>query len=186
MSLIVLAGPAGVGKGSIVRQILSTESDFVHSVSATTRPPRPGEVDGIDYHFVSKAEFEDLIANNELLEYAVVHGSNYYGTPVKEVTNAEALRKHLIMEIDLQGARQLKARVSNLLTVFVHPPSWEELERRLRGRGTESEDQIQRRLETARAEIAASSEFDHEVVNIDLAETAKEVVNLVRLFERGK
>ncbi|MFM1784071.1 MAG: guanylate kinase [Actinomycetota bacterium] len=186
MSLIVLAGPAGVGKGSIVRQILGSESDFVHSVSATTRQPRPGEVEGVDYHFVSRSEFERLIAENELLEYAVVHGSNYYGTPLQEVTNAEALGKHLIMEIDLQGARQLRERVSNLLTVFVHPPSWEELERRLRGRGTESEEQIQRRLETARLEIAAAGEFDHEVVNTDLAETAQEVVNLVRLFERGK
>lgn len=186
MSLIVLAGPAGVGKGSIVREILKSEADFVHSVSATTRDPRPGEVDGVDYHFVSRAEFEAMISANELLEYAVVHGSNYYGTPLAEVTNAQASQKHLIMEIDLQGARQLRERVSDLLTIFVHPPSWEELERRLRGRGTENEEQIQRRLTTAKAELAAAGEFDHQVINNDLAETAREVVNLVRTFERGK
>lgn len=186
MSLVVLAGPAGVGKGSIVREILKSQSDFVHSVSATTRAPRPGEVDGVDYHFVTRDEFEDMIANSQLIEYAVVHGSNFYGTPLREVTNAQANRKHLIMEIDLQGSRQLRERVSDLLTIFVQPPSWEELERRLRGRGTETEDQVQRRLATAREELAAAGEFDHVVINLDLAETAQEVVNLVRNFERGK
>ena len=182
----MLAGPAGVGKGSIVREILKTQSDFVHSVSATTRAPRPGEVDGVDYHFVSKAQFEEMIAGNQLIEYAVVHGANYYGTPLAEITNAQAAMKHLIMEIDLQGVRQLRERVTDLLTIFIQPPSWEELERRLRGRGTETEDQIQRRLATAKAELAAAGEFDHRVINIDLAETAREVVNLVRNFERGK
>ena len=158
----------------------------MHSVSATTREPRPGEVDGVDYHFVSKAQFEEMIAGNQLIEYAVVHGANYYGTPLAEITNAQAAMKHLIMEIDLQGVRQLRERVTDLLTIFIQPPSWEELERRLRGRGTETEDQIQRRLATAKAELAAAGEFDHRVINIDLAETAREVVNLVRNFERGK
>lgn len=186
MSLIVLAGPAGVGKGSIVRQILANESDFVHSVSATTRDPRPGEKDGVDYHFVSKERFLDMIEKNELIEFAVVHGQNYYGTPVSEITNAVAKNRHLIMEIDLQGARQLKERVNDLLTIFVLPPSWDELVSRLRGRGTESEEQITRRLATAREELEAADEFDHQVINLDLAQAAQEVVDLVRNFERGK
>lgn len=186
MSLVVLAGPAGVGKGSIVREILATEPDFVHSVSATTRAPRPGEQDGIDYHFVTQESFLEMVENNQLIEYAVVHGQNYYGTPVSEVLNAIANNKHLIMEIDLQGARQLRDRVADLLTIFVLPPSWDELVTRLRGRGTESEDQIQRRLATARQELEAAEEFDHQVVNLDLAKAAREVVDLVRNFERGK
>lgn len=182
----MLAGPAGVGKGSIVREIIASEKDFVHSVSATTRSPRPGEVDGVDYHFVSKETFLEMVSNSQLLEFAVVHGTNYYGTPVSEVENAQSKGLHLIMEIDLQGARQLRERVSDLLTIFILPPSWEELERRLRGRGTESEEQIQRRLQTAEAELAAAGEFDHQLVNENLAKTAREVVNLVRIFERGK
>jgi guanylate kinase len=185
LTLVVLAGPAGVGKGTIVREILASEPDFTLSISATTRDPRPGEVDGVDYHFVSREHFEDLIAQNQLLEYALVHGSNYYGTLLNELTRAEASDKHLLLEIDLQGARQVKDRIPEALTVFINPPSWEVLESRLRGRATETEEQIQTRLQTARTEIASAGEFDYQVVNQDLDLAVGEVVSLVRNFERG-
>lgn len=185
MALVVLAGPAGVGKGTIVQRILASEPDFMLSVSATTRSPRPGEVDGVHYHFISKAEFEGLIAENQLLEHAIVHGSNYYGTPLNELTRAEAEDKHLLLEIDLQGARQVKARIPQALTIFISPPSWEELESRLRNRGTETEEQIQTRLTTARAELASAGEFQYQLTNLDLETCAREVVDLVRNHERG-
>ena len=174
-----------MGKGTIVREILSSEPDFTLSISATTRDPRPGEVDGVDYHFVSREHFEDLIAQNQLLEYALVHGSNYYGTLLNELTRAEASDKHLLLEIDLQGARQVKDRIPQALTIFINPPSWEVLESRLRGRATETEEQIQTRLQTARTEIASAGEFDYQVVNQDLDLAVGEVVSLVRNFERG-
>jgi guanylate kinase len=185
LALVVLAGPAGVGKGTIVQRILASESDFLLSVSATTRDPRPGEVDGVHYHFISKAEFESLIAENQLLEYAIVHGSNYYGTLLNELTRAEAEDKHLLLEIDLQGARQVKARIPQALSIFISPPSWEELESRLRNRGTETEEQIQTRLSTARTELASAGEFDFNLTNQDLDSCVAQVVELVRKYERG-
>ncbi|NBU23259.1 MAG: guanylate kinase [Actinobacteria bacterium] len=185
MALVVLAGPAGVGKGTIVQRILATEPDFMLSVSATTRQPRPGEVNGVHYHFITKEQFEELIAQNQLLEYAVVHGSNFYGTPLNELTRAEAQDKHLLLEIDLQGARQVKERIPEALTIFISPPSWEELESRLRNRGTETEEQIQTRLSTARTELASAGEFDFNLTNQDLDSCVKEVVELVRKYGRG-
>jgi guanylate kinase len=185
LTLVVLAGPAGVGKGTIVRRILATEPDFRLSVSATTRAPRPGEIDGIDYHFVSKEAFESQIAENEFLEYAKVHGTHYYGTPLAELEKASRDRIHLLLEIDLQGARQVRERLPDALSIFVLPPSFEDLEERLRQRATETEEQIQTRLLTARTELASAGEFDHQVVNQDLDLAVSEVVALVRNFERG-
>lgn len=185
MSLIVLAGPAGVGKGTLVNYILDHEPDFMLSVSATTRDPRPGETNGIQYQFISKIEFEELIGQSQLLEYAIVHNDNYYGTPLNELTRAEAMDKHLLLEIDLQGARQIKKRIPQALTIFISPPSWEELESRLRNRATETEEQIQTRLLTARTELLASGEFDYQLVNANLEQCALEIIELVREFERG-
>ncbi len=180
MTLLVLVGPAGVGKGTIVKEILSKNTDFMLSVSATTRAPRPGEIDGIHYHFVSQAKFEELIETGKLLEWAQVHGLHFYGTPLEELEKAERLGRHLVLEIDLQGARQIRNRVENSVSVFLLPPSIQELEDRLRGRGTETEVEIQTRLETARFELAAASEFDFQIVNDDLAKAAREIVELVR------
>lgn len=180
MTLLVLVGPAGVGKGTVVKEILEKNTDFMLSVSATTRPPRPQEEDGIHYHFVSVAAFEDLIRTGQLLEWAQVHGQNYYGTPLSELDKAERLGRHLVLEIDLQGARQIRSKVDNAVAVFLLPPSIQELEHRLRGRGTETEEQIQTRLETARIELAAASEFDFQVVNDDLVLAASTIVDLVR------
>ena len=185
MTLVVIAGPAGVGKGTIVRKILQQESDFMLSVSATTRDPRPGEVDGVDYHFVSEQHFKDLIQDDQLLEFAQVHGRHFYGTPKSELDRARMAHKHLLLEIDLQGARQVKTVEPSALSIFINPPSWEELESRLRKRATETEEQIQTRLMTARTELASAGEFDYQVVNQDLDLAVSEVVSLVRNFERG-
>lgn len=180
MTLLVLVGPAGVGKGTVVKEILSKNTDFMLSVSATTRSPRPGESDGVHYHFVSKDAFKELIRTGQLLEWAQVHGQNYYGTPLAELEKADRLGRHLVLEIDIQGARQIRTRVDNAVSVFLLPPSIQELESRLRGRGTETEEQIQTRLETARIELAGASEFDFQVVNDDLALAANTIVDLVR------
>ncbi len=185
MSLIVLAGPAGVGKGSIVKWILDNTDDFMLSVSATTRDPRPGEVDGVHYHFVTEESFRTLISQNQMLEWAQVHGRHLYGTPLSELSRAEAQNKHLLLEIDLQGARQVREKMPQALMIFINPPSFEELERRLRSRGTETEEQIQTRLSTARTELAAAGEFDYQLTNLDLEACAREVVELVHRAERG-
>lgn len=185
MTLVVLAGPAGVGKGTIVQWILSHSADFMLSVSATTRDPRPGEVDGVHYHFVTEGAFRELISQNQMLEWAQVHGQHLYGTPLNELTRAEAMDKHLLLEIDLQGVRQIKAQIPDALAIFINPPSFEELERRLRSRATETELQIQTRLATARTELAAAGEFDYQLTNLDLETCAREVVDLVTNSERG-
>jgi len=185
LTLVVIAGPAGVGKGTLVRRILDQEKDFMLSVSATTRDPRPGEIDGVDYHFLTQQEFKELIEDDLLLEYAQVHGKHFYGTPRSELYRAEASNSHLLLEIDLQGARQVKRLEPEAISIFINPPSWDELESRLRKRATETEEQIQTRLMTARTELASAGEFDYQVVNQDLDLAVSEVVSLVRNFERG-
>jgi guanylate kinase len=185
MTLLVLVGPAGVGKGTVVQEILKTQPDFMLSVSATTRSPRPGEQDGTHYHFVTKNDFEEMISAGQLLEWAQVHGDHYYGTPRSELERAASEAKHLILEIDLQGARQVASKHEDQLQVFLLPPGWDELERRLRNRATETEEQIQTRLSTARQELAAAGEFRHQLVNDSVQGTAAEIVGLVREHERG-
>jgi guanylate kinase len=185
MSLVVLAGPAGVGKGSIVKWILENYPTFMLSVSSTTRDPRAGEIDGVHYNFVSKSVFEQQIQDGQMLEWAQVHGQHLYGTPLNELTKAEALDKHLLLEIDLQGARQVAEKIPDALMIFINPPSFEELERRLRSRGTETEEQIQTRLTTARTELEAAGEFDYQLTNLDLEACARQVVELVHEAERG-
>ncbi len=184
MTLIILAGPAGVGKGTLVQWILDNSEGFSLSVSATTRSPRPGEIDGLHYNFVNNAKFEQLIADNQLLEWATVHGDNHYGTMLSELTRAQAENQHLLLEIDLQGARQVMKRVPEAITLFIQPPSFEVLESRLRERATETESQIQTRLINARAEIAAAKEFDYELINDDLAQTGKDILKIVSESER--
>jgi guanylate kinase len=186
VTLIILAGPAGVGKGTLVRWILENSEGFSLSVSATTRSPRPGEIEGIHYNFVDKPKFEQLITDNQLLEWATVHGDNYYGTMFNELTRAEAEKLHLLLEIDLQGARQVMKLVPEAITFFIQPPSFAVLESRLRERATETESQIQTRLITARAEIAAAEEFDYQLINDDLAQTGKEILKIVSESEREK
>ena len=178
-SLTVVAGPTAVGKGTVISHILQNNPDVHLSVSATTRDPRPGEVDGVSYYFMSKAQFDELIARGEMLEFAVVHGENNYGTPRQPVLEALARGEKVLLEIDIQGARQVKEALPEANLVFIAPPSWDELVRRLTSRGTESDFEQQRRLETARKEIAAQGEFDHVVINENVAQCAQEIVNLM-------
>jgi guanylate kinase len=179
--LVVLAGPTAVGKGTVAAAIRHDHPDVWISVSATTRAPRPGEVDGVHYHFVSDAEFDRMTADGELLEWAVVHRAARYGTPRRPVEEALAAGRMALLEIDLQGARQVRATMPDALFVFLAPPSWDELVRRLVGRGTETEEERVRRLDTARTELAAEEEFDVTVVNREVHAAADELVALMRL-----
>jgi len=177
--LTVLAGPTAVGKGTVSGYIREHYPDVELSVSATTRSPRPGEIDGVHYYFVSDEEFDRKIAAGELLEWAVVHNSYRYGTPRPPIDAALAEGRRVLLEIDLQGARSVRKAMPDALLVFLLPPTWEELVRRLTGRGTEDAEEQQRRLDTARVELAAQDEFDARVVNTEVSEAAQEVVELM-------
>ncbi|RZU61340.1 guanylate kinase [Zhihengliuella halotolerans] len=177
----VLAGPTAVGKGTVSTYIRDNYPDVWLSVSATTRDPRPGEQDGVHYYFIDRDEFQRLADTGRMLEWAVVHGKNCYGTIRDKVQAAAEDGKHVLLEIDLQGARQVKASMPEAKFVFLAPPSWDELVRRLIGRGTESPEEQQRRLETAKLELAAESEFDVTIVNDDVRRAADELVGLMGL-----
>jgi len=177
--LVVLAGPTAVGKGTVSAHIREHHPDVLLSVSATTRRPRPGEVDGVHYYFVDDDEFDRMVREREMLEYAVVHNSHRYGTPRPPVDAALDEGRSVLLEIDLQGARQVRAAMPEAVLVFLLPPTWDELVRRLIGRGTEEAAEQQRRLETAKVELAAQDEFDVKVVNRDVAVAAQEVVDLL-------
>ena len=179
--LTVLAGPTAVGKGTVAAHIRDHHPEVWISVSATTRPRRPAEVDGVHYHFVSDAEFDRLIAEDQLLEWAVVHKRARYGTPRGPVEEALRAGRPALLEIDLQGARQVREKMPDARLVFLAPPSWEELVSRLVGRGTEGEAERALRLETAREELAAESEFDAVVVNHEIPAASEELVGLMRL-----
>lgn len=178
--LTVLAGPTAVGKGTVAADIRKNHPEVWISVSATTRKPRPGEMHGRHYWFVSEEEFDELIASDQLLEWAVVHKGARYGTPRKPVEEALAAGRPALLEIDLQGARQVRRSMPEALFVFLAPPSWEELVRRLVGRGTETPEERERRLETAREELAAESEFDVTVVNTEIHAASEELVALIK------
>jgi guanylate kinase len=176
--LIVLAGPSGVGKGTIVSWITSRFPNFVVSVSATTRPKRPGEREGEHYYFLSPGEFQALIAQGDLLEWAVVHGEHQYGTPRGPVEALLDEGKHVILEIDVQGAKQVKRAVKRALSIFITPPSFEALHDRLSSRGTESEPERRRRLVTAERELRRQKEFDYVVVNDSVEKAGQSIVDL--------
>lgn len=177
--LTVLAGPTAVGKGTVSADIRARHPQVWLSVSATTRPARPGEVDGVHYFFVSPAQFDRMVTDGELLEWAVVHGVNRYGTPRHAVEQRLAAGVPVLLEIDLQGARQVRDTMPEARFVFLAPPSWEELVQRLVGRGTEGEEERERRLATARVELAAEAEFDHVIVNDDVQRAADELASLM-------
>ena len=177
--LVVLAGPTAVGKGTVSTYIREHYPDVHLSVSATTRLPRPGEVHGVNYYFVSDADFDRLIETGQMLETATVHNAFRYGTPRAPIDEALAAGKSVLLEIDLQGARAVRKAIPEAVLVFLLPPTWEELVRRLIGRGTEDSAEQQRRLETAKVELAAQNEFDHRVVNSEVSAAAREVVDLM-------
>lgn len=168
--LIVLTGPSGVGKGTLVRSLLKRHPELYLSISVTTRSPRPGEIDGKHYYFVSRSQFQQMVAKGELLEWAEFAG-NYYGTPRVPVEEQISLGKSVVLEIELEGARAIRKTFPRSLRIFVLPPSLKELEQRLRGRGQDSEEAIARRLQRAQEEINAATEFDFKIIN-DNFETA--------------
>lgn len=179
--LVVLAGPTAVGKGTVAAAVRERHPDVYVSVSATTRKPRPGEVDGVHYRFVSDDEFDRMIADDELLEWAVVHKAARYGTPRHPLDDILEQGRPAMLEIDLQGARQVRDTMPDALFVFLAPPSWDELVRRLVGRGTESQAERERRLETAKVELASEKEFDVTIVNREVHQAADELVALMTL-----
>ncbi|GAC1383861.1 MAG: guanylate kinase [Marmoricola sp.] len=178
--LTVLAGPTAVGKGTLAAYLREHVPEVWISISVTTRKPRPGEVDGVHYHFVDDATFDAMVEAGEFLEWALVHRAARYGTPRQPALDALAAGRLALLEIDLQGARQVRERMPEARFVFLAPPSWDELVRRLVGRGTEDEAERERRLETAREEMAAESEFDATVVNVSIPDAAAELVELMR------
>ena len=178
--LVVLAGPSGVGKSSLVHELRRLYPQLWFSVSATTRARRPGEVDGRDYHFVSDAEFDRMITAGELLEWADIHGGTHRsGTPRAPIEDRITAGLPALLELDLQGARAVRAARPDAVLVFIAPPSWDVLVDRLTGRGTESLEVVERRLRTAKEELAARSEFDVEVVNDDVHRAAEDLLTLI-------
>jgi len=179
--VLVLGGPTAVGKGTVVERLRSLFPQVSVSISATTRPSRQGEIDGIHYFFVDDTKFEEMVKDNEFLEWATVHGAAKYGTPRAYVEEQRQSGKPVILEIDLEGVRQVRKTLPDALFVFLEPPSWEELERRLIGRGTEGPEERERRLQTARIEMAARDEFDVCVTNDNIDDTVRELADLMGL-----
>ena len=179
--LTVLAGPTAVGKGTVVAELRRRYPDLFVSISATTRKPRPGEVDGVHYHFVSAEEFDTLVANDQMLEWALVHGVHRYGTPRGPVQKQLDAGRPALLEIDLAGARQVCRAMPLARLVFLAPPSWDELVSRLAGRGTEDPEEQGRRLATARTEMEAADEFDHVVINDTVASATAQLERLMGL-----
>jgi guanylate kinase len=177
-NLFIISGPSGAGKGTLVRELLGRVADAWVSISVTTRNPRQAEVEGRHYFFASDAEFDRLIESDGLLEWAVVHG-NRYGTPREAVESQVACGKQVILEIDPQGAFQVKSLVADSVLVFVMPPSWEELQRRLEDRGSETKTQVETRLVTAKHELELVGEYDHVVLNDDVSRATDELVAIV-------
>lgn len=182
-TLFVFSGPSGVGKGTLNAKLFAEFGDQIaFSVSATTRAPREGEIDGKHYFFISRQEFENRIANNEFLEYAQFAG-NCYGTPKPYVLSLLEQGKNVLLEIEVQGAMQVMERMPECVSIFVLPPSFEELERRLRGRGTESEEKVRARLETARGEIAYAPRYQYQIVNGEDVDVAYQQLRSIYLKE---
>jgi guanylate kinase len=176
---VVLSGPTAVGKTTVVRRLRASHPELWISVSVTTRFPRPGEVDGVNYHFVDDPTFDAMAEAGEFLEWAVVHGRAKYGTPRRPVEQALADGRSCLLEIDLQGARQIRESGQEALFVFLAPPSWDEMVRRLVGRGTEDAAERERRLATAKQELAAEDEFDITLTNHHVEQVCKELVTLM-------
>lgn len=182
--LFIISGPSGVGKGTLVSAALEALPNLTQSLSVTTRPPRGDDVEGATYHFVSEAEFDSLIAQNELLEWADVH-SNRYGTPLREVQKALDAGKDLVLEIDMQGKDQVKKLIPEAFSIFIAPPSLEELQNRLSKRATEDLHTIRQRLHTAELELQAKDGYNAVIVNDDLEQAAKDLIEIITRYSTG-
>ena len=181
--LIVISAPSGGGKGTVIKRLLELAPFLCYSVSATTRTPRKGEINGESYHFLTREKFIEMIDNNEFLEHAK-YVDEYYGTPKQFILDTVNNGDDVILEIEVQGAKQVMDIMPDALTIFIIPPSLEELERRLRGRGTDSEDKLIARLNTAKQELKEKDHYDHIVVNDDVDRAAKEILSLIKNKER--
>jgi guanylate kinase len=177
--LIVISGPSGVGKDTVIKRLLELDPNLTYSVSYTTRPPRKGEVDGVNYHFVSRPEFERLIAAGAFLEYAT-YDANLYGTPIAQLDDVRAAGRDIVLKIDVQGAEQVRKRAPDALRIFLAPPSMDELLRRRTERHTESPDDQGSRQRIANEEMALASHFDNVVVNDDVERAAREILAIIQ------
>lgn len=181
--LYILSGPSGAGKGTIREKIFKNVSDLSYSISCTTRKPREGELDGVDYHFISVGEFKRQIEENKFLEWAEVHG-NFYGTSRTFIEPLLEKGIDVMLEIDVQGALQVKDKMPEAITVFLTPPSMEILEGRLRGRGTNDDADIKLRMKNAETEMSYADKYDHTIVNDDADKASEEFVNLINSYRR--
>ena len=177
--LIIITGPSGVGKGTIVKELLDKDKDIWLSISATTRSPRMGEKNGENYYFISDKKFKDMIDKKEFLEWAQFAG-NFYGTPLSTVNEKIEMGFIVLLEIEVEGAKQIKEKFPEALSIFLLPPSKEELEKKIRNRGTEKEEAIKRRLSRANYEIASSDKFDFVLTNHDVNETVKGIFKIIK------
>ena len=176
--LFVIAGPSGVGKGTIIKDLLSQNDNLILSVSSTTRNPRPNEIDGINYNFLTQEQFKAAVKNDEFLEWAV-YNNNYYGTKKSIVENALKNEKSIILEIEIQGAIQIMEKCPDAVFIFILPPSYEELEKRLRGRNTEDEQTIQNRLKITQKELEIGKKFKYSVVNNTVEEAVSKILEII-------
>ena len=176
--LILITGPSGVGKGTLVQKLLERNSDFWLSISATTRAPRNGEIDGVNYFFLKRKDFKQLISEGGFLEWAEFAG-NFYGTPMNHVIEKLSSKKRVLLEIELEGARQVRKSFPEAFQIFIAPPNFAELEKRIRGRGTETETSIKKRLKRAQEELEAKNEFNAVVINDELNSALLEIEELI-------
>ena len=178
--LYIISAPSGTGKTTVINKVLEMKNDIFFSVSVTTRDMRPGEIDGVHYHFVSNEKYDELVKNDELLEHAEYAG-NHYGTPAAPIREHMAQGHAALLDIDLQGYRQVKEKMPEAVGIFIAPPSLEELERRLRGRGTDTDEKIRQRLKIAETELKSVSEYDHVVVNDVVERAAAEILDIINM-----
>ena len=176
--LFIISAPSGTGKSTVIKYILDHRKEIVLSVSATTRPPRTGETDGVSYHFVTRERFQDMVEHGEFLEFATYVGE-FYGTPKKPIYECVGNGKDVILEIEIQGAKQVMAKEPGAASIFIVPPDMVELERRLRGRGTDSEEKLAARLRRAGEELKEKVHYTHIVVNDDIARAAEEILSII-------
>jgi guanylate kinase len=176
--LFIISAPSGTGKSTVIQKIMALRGDLSFSVSATTRAPRPGETDGVDYRFISRGEFETMIAQSDFLEYAEFVG-DFYGTPKQPVLDHIGRGEDVILDIDVQGCKQIKQAMPEAVSIFLIPPSMEELERRLRTRGTDSEEKVKYRLQRAKGEMLERNIYDHNVVNDSVEQAAYDIIKII-------